>query len=86
MCPRLPLFQVAVVDNAQYLQVLETSCEKSLIAVGSTLYELSGVDLRERKMGVVEMSPKDSCGFDEEADDAECFTCVKHDVCGVKLS
>lgn len=54
---------------------METTCGSSIIAVGDTLYELSGVDLIERKNDVVDMSSAD-CAEVDIAQPADCYRCV----------
>ena len=66
--------QVASV-NGGYSGVLETTCGSSIIAVGDTLYELSGVDLIERDDDVVDMSSADCTGVDIDQP-ADCYRCV----------
>lgn len=58
-----------------YAGVLETTCGASIIAVGDTLYELSGVDFIEREIDVIDMSP-DECSGVEIDEPADCYRCV----------
>lgn len=61
--------------NGGYSGVLETSCGSSAIAVGDTLYELSGVEFTERDRTVIDMSSAD-CEEVTIAEPADCYRCV----------
>lgn len=66
--------QVAHVDGA-LSEVLETSCGKSIIAVDTTVYELSGVDLVAREFAVLDMSASD-CITKSTPSSADCYRFV----------
>lgn len=55
--------QIALVGG-DYSEILETVCGTSVIAVGSTLYELDGVDLDSREFGVASLSTA-TCTLDD---------------------
>eukprot|EP00904_Undaria_pinnatifida_P009229 jgi/Undpi1/5436/HiC_scaffold_2.g00715.m1 len=59
--------------NGGYSGVLETSCGSSAIAVGDTLYELSGVEFTERDRTVIDMSSAD-CEEVTIAEPADCYS------------
>lgn len=63
--------QTALVDGG-YTEVLETSCGSSVIAIGSTIYELSGIDLENRDLEVLTMS-SDSCTTANTPSSADCY-------------
>ncbi|CAN0002661.1 unnamed protein product, partial [Ectocarpus sp. 8 AP-2014] len=67
---------VAKVEG-EYSEVVETSCGSSAILVGSTVYELSGVDFGGRGLGVAELSA-DECAGDgvipDAPSDADCYS------------
>lgn len=43
----------------EYSEIADTSCGSSIFAAGSTIYELSGVDLAPRVSEVVSMTADD---------------------------
>lgn len=63
--------QVALVEG-ELTEVVETSCGKSVIAVGTTIFELSGVDFGSREVGVVDMSSGD-CTISSAPSSADCY-------------
>lgn len=58
--------------EGEYSEVVETSCGALGIAVGSTVYELSGVDLGDRTLEVVSMSSGD-CTVSNAVSGSECY-------------
>lgn len=71
--------QVASV-NGGYSEVLETTCGSLIIAVGETLYELSGVEFIDRETDLVDMSSAECSGVDT-AQPADCYRCVVCCIC-----
>ncbi|CAM9521430.1 unnamed protein product [Scytosiphon promiscuus] len=63
---------VAKVEGG-YSEVVETDCGALGIAVGSTLYELSGVDLGDRTVEVVSMSA-DDCTVSNTPSGSDCYS------------
>eukprot|EP00904_Undaria_pinnatifida_P009231 jgi/Undpi1/5438/HiC_scaffold_2.g00717.m1 len=53
--------------------ILETSCDSSVIAVGSTVYELSGVTLSSRTLEVLTMTSSDCADVDTPST-ASCYS------------
>lgn len=68
--------QIAKVGG-EYMGILETSCGTSVIAVGSTVYELSGVSLTSRTLEVVKMSISDCAEVANVPSSASCFRYVR---------
>ncbi|CAB1097604.1 unnamed protein product [Ectocarpus sp. CCAP 1310/34] len=67
---------VAKVEG-EYSEVVETSCGSSAILVGSTVYELSGVDFGGRSLGVADLSADDCAGdgvIPTAPSDADCYS------------
>lgn len=63
---------MALIDG-DYSEVLETTCDTSIVAVGSTLYEISGLgDLSKREMEVVDMASHD-CITEDTPSSAKCY-------------
>ncbi|CAM9229043.1 unnamed protein product, partial [Pylaiella littoralis] len=61
---------VSVGDDVS--EIAETSCGTSAFAAGSTIYELSGVDLRTRELEALDMS-SDSCITASTPSTADCY-------------
>ena len=57
--------------------ILETSCGTSVIAVGSTVYELSGVSLTSRTLEVLTMSTSECSEVADAPSTASCYRYVR---------
>lgn len=68
--------QVAKVGG-EYMGILETSCGTSVIAVGSTVYELSGVSLTSRTLEVLTMSASECSEVVDAPSTASCYRYVR---------
>lgn len=83
--------QVASVDGS-LTEVVDTSCGKSVIAAGDTIYELSGVDFGSRSLDVLSMDADDSCLdlLSGTPSDADCYryapACTALHACGAARS
>eukprot|EP00752_Nemacystus_decipiens_P004637 g4231.t1 len=64
--------KVAHVEG-ELTEVVEASCGKEVIAVGTTIYELSGVDFGDRELEVVDLSSGD-CTISTAPSGAECYS------------
>lgn len=77
--------QVASIEG-ELSEVVETSCDKLVIASGDTIYELSDVDLGSRELEFVDMSA-DDCRREgasgDVPDDASCYRCCMGAVAAV---
>ncbi|CAM9861982.1 unnamed protein product, partial [Ectocarpus sp. 12 AP-2014] len=61
--------------DGDYSEILDTSCGTSAVAVGSTVYELSGVgDLDSRGLEVLDMTPSSTCVTADTPDTADCYS------------
>lgn len=66
--------QVVSVDG-EHSEIAETSCGTSVMAVGSTVYELSGDGaLGTRSLEAVEMSAGDDCSITGVPSTADCYS------------
>lgn len=78
-----PVSQIVSVDG-DYSEILDTSCGTSAVAVGSTVYELSGVgDLDSRELEVLDMTPSSTCVTADTPDTADCYRCDGSRIVGV---
>lgn len=60
--------------DGEHSDIAETSCGTSVMAVGSTVYELSGDgDLGTRSLEAVDMSAGDECSITGVPSTAECY-------------
>ncbi|CBN78563.2 expressed unknown protein (Partial), partial [Ectocarpus siliculosus] len=61
--------------DGDYSEILDTSCGTSAVAVGSTVYELSGVgDLDSRGLELLDMTPSSTCVTADTPDTADCYS------------
>lgn len=72
--------QVAFVEG-ELTEVVEASCGKEVIAVGTTIYELSGVDFGSRELEVVDLSSGD-CTISTAPASADCYRFARLRVVG----
>lgn len=64
---------VSVGDDVS--EIFETSCGALAFAAGSTIYELTDVDLGSRELEVLDLSSS-SCTTSSAPSSADCYTCV----------
>lgn len=58
--------------EGELTEIVETSCGKEVIAVGTTIYELSGVDFGSRELEVVDLS-SGGCTIPTAPSSADCY-------------
>ena len=76
VCLLLVVTQIAKVGG-EYMGILETVCGTSVIAVGSTVYELSGVSLASRTLEVLTMSTSECSEVADVPSSASCYRYVQ---------
>lgn len=73
----LPAQKQVVSVDGEYSEIAETECGTSVFAAGSTIYQLSGVDLASRDLEAVDMTDDADCASSSGAPaTAECYRCV----------
>ncbi|CAM9421106.1 unnamed protein product [Ascophyllum nodosum] len=57
-----------------FSEILETTCDSTIIQLGETIYELSGLDLTDRTLEVLDLSSDDCTASSDTPSSADCYT------------